>query len=105
VAEQSCEGDEYVITVTFEEAEGEEGDYEQAEADIVVQRFGAEGSETEVTLRGNLTDVRNLVATLVSEGNCVQVDVVPPESEPAEGVAEAGPGVAVPGDVAESALP
>jgi hypothetical protein len=103
--EQSCEADEYVITVTFEEVEGEEVDYEQAEADILVKRLGADGSETEVTLRGDLTDVRNLVATLVSEGNCVQVNVVPPEDEPAEGVSEAGPDVAVPGDVAEPAVP
>jgi hypothetical protein len=103
--EQSCEADEYVITVTFEEAEGEEVDYELAEADILVKRLGVDGSEDEVILRGALSDVRSLVATLVSEGNCVQVDVVPAEGEPAEGVSEAGPDVTVPGEVAEPALP
>jgi hypothetical protein len=103
--EQSCEAGEYVVTVTFEEAEGEEVDYELAEAEILVKGLAADGSETEVTLRGDLTDVRSLVATLISEGNCVQVDVVPPEGEPAEGDAEASPDVAVPADVAESALP
>lgn len=105
--EASCEADEYVITVTFDEAEGEEVDYERAEADVLVKRLEADGSTTEVALRGDLTDVRNLVVTLVSEGNCVQVDVVPPEgeSEPAEGAPEAAPDVAAPGAVAESALP
>ena len=66
---------------------------------------GADGSETEVALRGDLTDVRSLVATLVSEGNCVQVDVVPPESESAEGAPEAGAEAAEPGAVAEPSLP
>jgi hypothetical protein len=103
--EQGCEADEYVIAVTFEEVEGEEVDYELAEADILVKRLGADGNETEVALRGDLTDVRNLVATLVSEGNCVQVDVVPPGGEPVEGAWEAGPDVTVPGDVEEPALP
>jgi hypothetical protein len=113
-AEQPCGGDEYVITVTFDQAEGEaeEEGYWQAEADIVVQRLGADGSEAELQLRGDLTDVRNLVGTLVSEGNCVQVDVVPPEGGPGEEVPEAGtepatPGVAAaePGEPAEAALP
>ena len=104
--EQSCEADEYVITVTFEEVDGEEVDYELAEADILVKRLGADGSETEVTLRGDLIDARSLVATLVSEGNCVQVNVVPPlEGEPTEGASEAGPEPAVPGDVVEPTLP
>jgi hypothetical protein len=103
--EQSCEGDEFVITVTFEEAEGKEEDYEQAEADILVQRLEADGSVTELHLRGDLTDVRDLVATLVSEGNCVQVDVEPPENDPAEDISEADTDMAEPGDVAEPALP
>jgi hypothetical protein len=105
-SEQSCEGDEYVITVTFEEAEGEEADYEEAEADILVQRLEADGSATELRLRGDLTDVRDLVATLVSEGNCVQVDVEPlPGVGPGEEASDAGDEAAEPGDVAESALP
>jgi hypothetical protein len=104
--QQSCEGDEYLITVTFEEAEVEEAGYGQAEADIVVQRLGVDGSETEVQLRGDLTDVRDLVATLVAEGNCVQVDVQPlPETDPAEDASESGDDVVEFGDVVESALP
>lgn len=106
--EQSCEGDEYVITVTFEEAEGEgeEVDYGEAEAGILVQRLEADGSTTDLSLKGDLTDVRDLVATLVSEGNCVQVDVEPlPGASPEEEVSGAGDEVAEPSDVAEPALP
>lgn len=103
--EQSCEAGEYVITVTFEEVEGEEVDYELDEAEILVKGVGADGNETEVALRGDLTDVRNLVATLVSEGNCVQVDVVPPEGVSAEEAAGVSASVEEPGDAAESALP
>jgi hypothetical protein len=103
--EPGCEAGEYVITVTFEAVEGEEVDYELDEADILVKGLGADGSETEVALRGDLTDVRNLATTLVSEGNCVRVDVVPAEGEPAEGASEAGTGAAEPGDVAEPTLP
>lgn len=103
--EQSCEAGEYVITVTFEAVEGEEVDYELDEADILVKGVSADGSETEVALRGDLTDVRNLVVTLASEGNCVRVNLVPSEGEPAEDASEAAPDVALPGDVAEPALP
>ncbi len=103
--EQSCEAGEYVVTVSFEALDGEEVDYELAEAEILVKGLGADGSETEVTLRGDLSDVRSLVATLVSEGNCVQVNIVPPEGEPAEGASETGAEAAESGDVLESTLP
>jgi hypothetical protein len=74
--EPACEGDEYLITVSFDEGTvGEEADYELAEADILVQRFGADGSETDAQLRGDLSDVRSLIATLVAEGNCVGLEI------------------------------
>jgi hypothetical protein len=103
--ERSCEGDEYAITVTFGDTEGEEVDYEEAEADILVQRLEADGSTTDLQLRGDLTDVRGLIATLVSEGNCVQLDVEPLPGPGAEEVPDAGDGAAGPGEVAEPALP
>jgi hypothetical protein len=104
--EQSCEGDEYAVTVTFDEAEGEEeGVYGSSEADILIQRLGADGSEAELDLRGDLTDVRSLVATLVSEGNCVQVKIEPLEGGAAEEAVEPGTGVAEPDEPAESVLP
>ena len=104
--EQGCEGDEYVITVTFEEAEAE-GDTEEAaaEADILVQRLEADGSTTDLQLRGDLSDVRDLVATLVSDGNCVQVDVEPPPGSGAEEAPDAGDEAAEPGEVPDAVLP
>jgi hypothetical protein len=104
--ERGCEGDEYVITVTFEEAEAEEVDYELAEADILLQRLEADGSTTDLHLQGDLTDVRSLVATLVSEGNCVQVEIQPlPATDPAEEAPDAGAEAAEPGDLPEFVLP
>ncbi|HEV7400540.1 MAG TPA: hypothetical protein VGN84_09770 [Solirubrobacterales bacterium] len=104
--ERSCEGDEYVITVTFEEVEGEEIDYENDQADIVVQQLEADGSETEVQLRGDLNDVRSLVATLVSEGGCVHVDIVPqPETDSIEEPSGATAGAAEPDAIPEPVLP
>jgi len=104
--EQSCEGDEYVVTVTFEEAEDEEEEvYGLSEADILIQRLGADGSEDELDLRGDLTDVRSLVATLVSEGNCVQVKIEPFEGGVTGEAVEPGSGAAEPGNPVESVLP
>jgi hypothetical protein len=101
----SCEGGEYVITVTFEEEAVEEG-YGQSEADILIRGVGADGSEEELELRGDLSDVNSLVETLVSEGSCVRVDIVPfvEGGSPPE-VVEPGAGLADPGDVAEPVLP
>jgi hypothetical protein len=105
--EQACEGDEYVITVTFEEGGDGTGDvdYELAEADILVQRLVAGGNETEAELRGDLSDVRSLVAALVAEGNCVQVDVVPVAAGPVGEEPEAGGDIVDPGEMPEPALP
>lgn len=101
----SCEGGEYVITVTFEEEEGEEG-YEQSEADILIQGMGADGSEEELELRGDLSDVHSLLETLVSEGACVRVDIVPfGEDKPSPEAGEPGVVPTEPGDAAEAALP
>lgn len=80
--EQSCEAGEYVITVTFEEVEGQEVDYELDEADILVKGQGADGSETEVQLRGDLSDVRSLIAELIAEGNCVHLEAGTASSAP-----------------------
>ncbi len=100
----SCEG-EYVITVSFEEEPGDEG-YGQSEADILIQGVAADGSEEELELRGDLSDVHGLVETLVSEGACVRVDIVPfGEGEPSPEVVEPGAVPAEPGDAAEATLP
>src|SRR6185295_2163805 len=99
------EGGEYVITVSFEEEAGEEG-YEESEADILIQGVGADGGEEELELRGDLSDVHSLLETLVSEGACVRVDIVPfDEGETPPEAGEPGVSPADPGDVAEAALP
>jgi hypothetical protein len=101
----SCDAGEYVITVTFEEEAGEEG-YGQSEAEILIQGVGADGSEEELELRGDLSDVHSLVETLVSEGSCVRVDIVPfGEGESPPEVVEPGAAPVDPGDDAEPALP
>ncbi|HEY0392739.1 MAG TPA: hypothetical protein VGC63_13630 [Solirubrobacterales bacterium] len=114
-----CEGDAYRITVSFDEGEdadaqegpeaegGEEeaegGEEGQPEADILIQRLGSDGSEAEVQLRGDINDVRELVATLVSEGNCVEVDIRPSaEGDPEEEASNPGTVTAEPGETPES---
>jgi hypothetical protein len=102
----SCEGGEYLITVTLEEEETDEEGYGQSEADILIQGEGADGSEVELELRGDLSDVHSLVETLVSEGSCVRVEIVPfADGEPSPEAGEPGVVPVEPGDVAEPALP
>ena len=49
---ESCEGDEYVITITFLD---EESTVEEAPVDIVLQRLNEDGSTDELKLEGDLT--------------------------------------------------
>jgi hypothetical protein len=71
----SCEGDEYTITVTLA-SESTVG--EDAEVEILIQRFEEDGSVSELQLEGELGDVDDLAELLESEGNCVKVVLVPP---------------------------
>lgn len=75
---ESCEGDEYRITVTFLD---EESTVEEAPVEIVLERIGADGSSDTIELEGDLEDARSLVLHLSSEGNCVRLEVVAPEEE------------------------
>lgn len=96
---QSCEGAEYVFTVT---PQSEETVSEESQLDILIQRFAGDGSESELSLEGDLGDVRSLVSLFVSEGNCVRVEFGPIVTEgPVSEVAE----TAAPGEMAEPALP
>jgi hypothetical protein len=92
---ESCEGDEYVLTVTFLDEESVAG---ETPVEIVLTRLNQDGSSDELHLEGDLDDARSLASTLSSEGNCVVVEVAPPEEEeeeeeeaPGEGEEEAGP--------------
>ncbi len=82
---ESCEGDEYVITITFLD---EESTVEEAPVDIVLERFNEDGSTDELQLEGDLSDVRALASTLEAEGSCVKVEIAQPEEEGAEGPGE-----------------
>ncbi|HEU4736580.1 MAG TPA: hypothetical protein VFS48_06105 [Solirubrobacterales bacterium] len=73
---ESCEGDEYVLTITFLDEGSETG---EASLDIVLERLNEEGTTDELRLEGDLDDARSLVSTLESEGNCVVVEIAPPE--------------------------
>jgi hypothetical protein len=85
---EGCEGDEYVITVTFLDEESTAPTVEEAPVEIVLERLNEDGTTDELQLEGDLSDAHALAATLEAEGNCVKVEIAQPEAEGAE--AEAG---------------
>lgn len=95
--EESCEGDEYLLTVTLfdEESVGDETPVE-----IVLGRLNEDGTTgDELQLEGDLSDARALASTLESEGGCVEVEIVPFEGEGIAGEApEASEEVPEPGE-------
>lgn len=77
--EESCEGDEYLLTITLldEEMVGDE-----SPVDIVLARLNEDGTTgDELHLEGDLSDARSLASTLGSEGSCVKVEIAQPEGE------------------------
>jgi hypothetical protein len=89
---EGCEGDEYVIAITFL---GEGSTVEEAPVDIVLKRLNEDGSTDELKLEGDLGDARALASTLEGEGNCVKVEIAQPEEESVEevpGASEEAPG-------------
>lgn len=68
---ESCDGDEYVITVVL--VPGEE-EAREASVEIVLQRFNEDGSVEELTLEGDALDAENLALQLSSEGSCVVLE-------------------------------
>jgi hypothetical protein len=110
-APESCEGDEYLVTVTFLEVEepiGEESEEsigEESAVEIVLQRLNEDGSaDDELRLEGDLNDARSLVLKLRLEGSCVEVVIAQPQEE-AEEVPEAGEEVAGPAESPELISP
>jgi phage repressor protein C with HTH and peptisase S24 domain len=75
---ESCEGDEYVITITFLD---EESTVEEAPVDIVLEQINEDGSTDELRLEGDLSDARALASTLEAEGSCVEVEIAQPDEE------------------------
>ncbi len=96
--QEGCEGDEYLVTVTFLDEEPEEPVDEEAPVEILLQQLNEDGGvEEELTLEGVLSDARSLVLKLSAEGNCVEVEIAQPdeagegeEEEEAEEAPEAG---------------
>jgi hypothetical protein len=68
---ESCEGDEYVITVKFLD---EESTVEEAPVEIVLTKLNKDGSTEELRLEGDLLDAQALTLQLTSEGNCVRLE-------------------------------
>jgi hypothetical protein len=82
---ESCEGDEYVIAVTFLD---EEATVDEAPVDIVLTKLNDDGTTDELQLEGDLGDARVLASTLEGEGNCVKVEIARSEEEGPEEEAE-----------------
>jgi hypothetical protein len=103
---ESCEGDEYVITIVL--VSGAEGQAEEASVEIVLQRFDEDGNADELRLEGDLLDAEALALQLSSEGNCVYLEADASMEEetlsdgtsqvvvPAEGVSSSAPTPASP---------
>jgi hypothetical protein len=75
---EGCEGDEYVIAVTFLD---EGATVEEAPVEIVLTKLNEDGTTDELQLEGDLGDVHALASTLEGEGNCVTVEIAQPEGE------------------------
>lgn len=100
---ESCEGDEYLLTITFLD---EESTVEEAPVDIVLERLGEDGTTDELQLEGDLSDARSLASTLEAEGNCVRVEIALPEDEEdAEEVPGTGEEVTLPAESPQPDLP
>jgi hypothetical protein len=91
----ACEGDEYAVTVSYEldEATGE-----RLPTEILIRRIESDGSAGELHLEGDLTGYEELIAALVADGGCVEVEFVPSPADE-EGVEEA------PEEILEAGVP
>jgi len=67
---ESCEGDEYVITIVLSPEAAEE----EQSVEIVLTKFSEDGSAEELRLEGDLLDAQSLALQLSSEGNCVYLE-------------------------------
>ncbi len=74
---------------------------------IRIEYFGSDGSEGEFSLRGDQTDIDELVELLGADGSCVRVEEEPvgEEVEPVAEEPEAGTEATGPGETLESELP
>jgi hypothetical protein len=75
---ESCDGDEYVITIVIDPETAEDV---EAEVEIVLKRVSADGTVEELTLEGDVLDAQRLALQLSSEGNCVVLEAAAPGEE------------------------
>jgi hypothetical protein len=88
-AEEACEGDEFVLTLS---PLGEESSSGESPLKILLQHLNEDGSVDELELEGDLLDAQALLAELTAEGNCVEVELAPREpAEPAPPVSPVAP--------------
>lgn len=80
---ESCEGDEYVITIALNPEASEEG---ESSVEIVLTKFNDDGSTEELRLEGDLLDAQSLALQLSSEGNCVKLEADPGSGDTAPDV-------------------
>jgi hypothetical protein len=100
---QSCEGDHYTVPISYgiDEATGE-----RLPTEILVQRIEGDESVSELRVEGDLADYRDLIAALVADGGCVEVEYEPvSEGEDAGEASESGVEAGAPGDTLEPATP
>jgi len=97
---ESCEGDEYVITIVLA-PEAEEG--EGASVEIVLQWFDEDGGVDELQLEGDALDAEALALQLSSEGNCVYLEAggLAEGEAPSDGTSQA----VVPAEGASPSIP
>lgn len=84
---ESCDGDEYVITILLA-PETEEG---EASVEIILKRVSADGTVDELTLEGDVLDAQRLALKLSSEGNCVVIEAAEPEETDGDEATDADP--------------
>lgn len=82
---ESCEGDEYVITIALDPEASEEE--EEPAVEIVLTKLNEDGSVEELQLEGDLLDAQSLALKLTSEGNCVslEADAAMEDGAPSDG--------------------
>jgi hypothetical protein len=85
--EQSCEGDHYAVTISFEI---DETSGERLPAEILVQQVEGGESVSEFRVEGDLSGYRDLIEALGADGSCVEVEFVPVVEAPEPDVDAAG---------------
>lgn len=82
--DEICAGDEYEVLVAFDSTAVAGATL----VEMLIRRVGGDVDEDEVHLEGKLSEVLALLEELVSEGDCVRVEVESSGTTPVEGAPE-----------------